>query len=290
MNLRDYGSPGKGGARAPVRRIEEGTGPSTKYFDSLLVGILSKVKVTHHAGGSLSRATLATSLVTPDSSPYLCTLTGDCNLGSAHSGTEDCATFRKVWAGYPPFMHEPDTHLERAEPKEGPSERTAGGPSIFDHRSWWKFDLQLFRKDPVLDNSAGWLLIQLQNAHERVLSGLTDLDRLLEKPDPNIPSYLALRSRLSSATRAQSFAVQAAHEYLLDRADQATEEELARLFHARRSTLGLSAEHLSTWSSWAISVSWSRHRSAQRALRSHWVDLVELEKHALYPMLARHAQ
>jgi hypothetical protein len=174
--------------------------------------------------------------------------------------------------------------------KRARPERTAGGPSIFDHCSWWKFDLQLFRKEPVLGNSAGWLLTQLQNAHERVLSGLTDLDRLLEKPDPDIPSYLASRSRLSSATRARSFAVQAAHEYLLDRADQATEDELARLFHARRRTLGLSAEHMSTWSSWAISVSWSCHRSAQRALRSHWVDLVELEKEALYPMLARHAQ
>lgn len=193
-------------------------------------------------------------------------------------------------SGYQPLMHDPRTHLERAEPRGGPSERTAGGPSIFDHRSWWKFELQLFRKEPVPANSAEWLLVQLKAAHERVLSGLTDLDRLLEQPAPDISSYLALRSRLSSATQARSFAVQAAHEYLLERADQITENELARLFQARRRTLGLSADHLSTWPGWAISANWSRHRSAQRALRSHWLDLIELEQSALYPMLARHAR
>jgi hypothetical protein len=150
--------------------------------------------------------------------------------------------------------------------------------------------LQLFRKEPVPANSAEWLLVQLKAAHERVLSGLTDLDRLLEQPAPDISSYLALRSRLSSATQALSFAVQAAHEYLLERADQATEDKLARLFQARRRTLGLSADHLSTWPGWAISANWSRHRSAQRALRSHWLDLIELEQSALYPMLVRHAQ
>lgn len=181
------------------------------------------------------------------------------------------------------IAHGPDTHLERAEPR-----RSVGPPARGPPLRYRNLSLRLFGKAPVSASSPGWLLVELKSAHERVLSGLAELDRLLERPMPDIQAYLALRARLSSATRARNSAVQAAHNYILERADQATEAELARLFQARRKTLGLSAEHLSTWNSWAITASWSRHRSAQRALRSHWVDLIELEQGALYPMLARH--
>lgn len=141
----------------------------------------------------------------------------------------------------------------------------------------------------VEEGSAKWLLIELKNSHQRVLSGLAQLDELLALPTPNIESYLRLRGELSSASRARSSAVQAAHDHIISQADGTAEVELAKLLQARRRMLGLSADHLSTWNGLMISANWSRHRSAQRALRSHWIDLIELEQTVLYPMLEEEA-
>ena len=149
--------------------------------------------------------------------------------------------------------------------------------------------MRIIGKKAVAGSSADWLLIELKNAHQRVLSGLAKLDELLAQPTPDLQSYLALRRELSSASRARSLAVQAAHDHVIKRADQSAEVELSRALHARRQMMGLSADHLSTWSGWVIAANWSRHRSAQRALRSHWLDLIELEQSVLYPMLQQRA-
>lgn len=149
--------------------------------------------------------------------------------------------------------------------------------------------MRIISRKAVAENSADWLLIELKNAHQRVLSGLERLDKLLAQPTPDLQSYLALRRELSKASRARSWAVQAAHDHIVEHADQATEVELSRALHARRQMMGLSADHLSTWSEWVIAANWSRHRMAQRALRSHWLDLIELEQSLLYPMLQQRA-
>ena len=149
--------------------------------------------------------------------------------------------------------------------------------------------MRIISRKAVAGNSADWLLIELKNAHQRVLSGLEKLDELLAQPTPDLQSYLALRRELSGASRARSSAVQAAHDHIIEHADQAAEVELSRALHARRQMMGLSADHLSTWSGWVIAANWSRHRSAQRALRSHWLDLIELEQSVLYPMLQQRA-
>lgn len=149
--------------------------------------------------------------------------------------------------------------------------------------------MRIISRKAVAENSADWLLVELKNAHQRVLSGLEKLDKLLAQPTPDLQSYLALRRDLSKASRARSSAVQAAHDHIIEHADQAAEVELSRALHARRQMMGLSADHLSTWSEWVITANWSRHRLAQRALRSHWLDLIELEQSLLYPMLEQRA-
>ena len=149
--------------------------------------------------------------------------------------------------------------------------------------------MRIISRNAAAEKSADWLLIELKNSHQRVISGLEKLDELLAQPAPDLQSYLALRRELSSASRARSLAVQAAHDHISERADPAAEVELSRALHARRQMMGLSADHLSTWSGWVIAANWSRHRSAQRALRSHWIDLIELEQSVLYPMLQQDA-
>jgi hypothetical protein len=148
--------------------------------------------------------------------------------------------------------------------------------------------VSLTSKVPVLAVSPQWLLAELKSAHDRFLSGLAELDRILEHPTSVLNSYLARRGELSAMTKTCSLSVQAARDHVLERANRLESDELARLFVARRRTLGLSAEHLSTWSGWAIAANWSRHRSAQRALRSHWIELIELEQTVLYPLLSKH--
>lgn len=145
--------------------------------------------------------------------------------------------------------------------------------------------MRIIGRSSVDERPANWLLLELKNSHQRVLSGLAKLDKLLAQPAPDIQSYLALRRELSSASRARNSAVQAAHDHIAKEADRTTEAELARALNARRRMLGLSADHLSIWNEWVISANWARHRSAQRALRSHWIDLIELEQSVLYPML-----
>jgi hypothetical protein len=149
--------------------------------------------------------------------------------------------------------------------------------------------LRIISRKAVAEKSADWLLIELKNSHQRVISGLEKLDELLAQPAPDLQSYLALRRELLSASRARSSAVQTAHDPIIEHADQAAEVELSRTLRARQKMMGLSADHLSTWSGWVIAANWSRHRLAQRALRSHWLDLIELEQSVLYPMLQQRA-
>ena len=97
--------------------------------------------------------------------------------------------------------------------------------------------MRIISKKAVAVNSADWLLIELKNAHQRVLSGLDKLDELLARSTPDLQSYLAVRRELSSASRARSSAVQAAHDHIIEHADQAAEVELSRALKARRRRL-----------------------------------------------------
>lgn len=137
--------------------------------------------------------------------------------------------------------------------------------------------------------SPDWLLLQLVRAHERLGACFSRLDDLLQQESADLDRDEAVRRELAEAKRKRALAVQHVLEFLSGRADDADRRKLAELESITQRTLLASAEHLRRWTPIAVSGSWREYGAAQRAIRSHWLDVIAAEQAILYPLLKRHS-
>ena len=140
-------------------------------------------------------------------------------------------------------------------------------------------------KRPHAVSESERILGALESAHDRLTECLERLDEVTGQLTPDGQRHACCRRDLAEAKQERAAAVQAAFDYLSEHvtAEQTGELEGVRLLGQQ--TLLVSAEHVRSWPADSIAWHWSHYHAASRAVRSHWLDLIEAEQRVLCRLL-----
>lgn len=129
------------------------------------------------------------------------------------------------------------------------------------------------------------LLAEMQEAHERLLRAMADLDRLTRGPLPTKKRIIDARWAISRASLARRKLWGDVYAHLLGRVSKEDEADLRRLQEADRALLRSSTGHVSTWRIDAVMQNWPAYCVASNAIRWKMKAAIGAEKRLLYPML-----
>ena len=131
------------------------------------------------------------------------------------------------------------------------------------------------------------LLVQLRDAHERLLGEMEKLDRITLGPLADGSEFAAARWQLSQASlRRRTLSARVA-EFLVGRIDDGDARRLKMLQSENQVAVTRSARHIRDWTTQTIRQDWIGYGMASRQIRMQMTANILLEQQMLYPILER---
>lgn len=122
----------------------------------------------------------------------------------------------------------------------------------------------------------------LQKHHQDLISGIEEVRKLTELPEPDLGRLALARLRLSRLSSARSrFVTEQIIPALLASADDALREELTNMQKAFAEKRLRSSEHVSAWSTQSIAADWEGYKLASRAVRAMMEEQINRERSVL---------
>src|SRR5687768_664450 len=153
-------------------------------------------------------------------------------------------------------------------------------------------DVASVAKQIDLDHSphgsqSGALLVQLREAHERLLGEMVRLDRVTLGPLADGSEFAAARWQLSQASlRRRTLSARIA-DFLAGRIEEGDARCLKMLQSENQVAVARSARHIRDWTAQAIRQDWTGYGIASRQIRLLMKANILLEQQMLCPILER---